>query len=1696
MPVAEISVSAVSQYTVCPSGTISWATIYEAQVANADSYYWKHDGEYCKLMAEQVGSAKYVTLWRSDKDEKRYLKPHKDDDSGSKYDWGNDRYTGGYLYKQDVGTSGGTALADGTYTAISSGSVADEGEMYKAIVTITVKNGKVTTITAKGPTDPDNLVYFNKALNGIINSFVGQSAIPGAEKNIDSVSGATKSYRVITDAIGNALNGNLYQEETGGGDDTQSGNGLIPDGTYTKTSTTSFNKDSETYKATVTITVTGGVVTSVTASGPTKSSNNIKYFNKAVNGIKSQLVNETADSSIKNFDSVSSATKSSQLIRNAVQQIVSENITSSSSSTKTYYVLTSTLTSGKKYIIINRNSAGSGVALGSISDSKFSSTTLTVKSADSTISKPYIDTADTDTVYTLTGSFSSFKLKNQSGSFIKINDKKASVTSSESSATALKYASNKISYYDNSKAETRYIYYKSSKDEWKFDSSGTSLYFYEEYTPPAPAKTYTVKFYTYDGELIKSYTAEEGTYPSALLESAYQNPSRDSTDAYDYTFNGWTRDMYQTDGTKLSGLPKLTENVSYYQAFVATPRKYAVTWKNWDKTNNNETAVSYIEYGDRPVYPNSGTPEKADDTNYTYTFSGWSTSPNQTQGTAIEDLPDVTEAITYYACFTPNPVLYTVTWKNYDGVTLATESVAYGHMPSYTGATPTKPSTIQYYYTFSGWSQNANQTSGTAVANLPAVSGNVTYYACFSETAMEYTLSLVDTITLDLSTMTFTNAGEESGYEDTMIWVYPKDVEFKVNGVKTNLGVNGKYRSRFISKDTSIALNEENDLWFELTGKMGTTTVQAQVYDADTGTTLVQKSITVNVIKSSADVTWVVDGVSETVSTKIGEKPTHADPTKENTSQYTYTFSGWSTDENATTGTPTNDLPTVTGDITYYAIFTRTTNTYTVTWKDYDGSVIKTQNNIPYGTRTAYDGDTPTREADTEYTYTFDKWNPDLSEFVTENKTYTATYSREKIVYTLSLGDTITLDLNDMTFTGADILSGCYDYNNDGKDEICVYPTGIVFTVNGTTTNARTEGKYGLRFVSEDKTIAEDCENDWWFELTGKQGTTTVHAQVFDIASGVNGATLAEKDITVNVIKPVLYADVTWVVDGNSETVSTKIGEKPTHTDPTKENTSQYTYTFSGWSTDEDATTGTPTSELSLVTGDITYYAIFTRTTNTYTVEFVDDKGTVLLSKKYPYGTRVEDIEKPSNPEKQGTAQYTYIFKGWSPEFEDVTKNITYTAQYSAVEKSYTVIWQNEDGTILKTDENVPYGTTPAYNGETPTKSATAQYTYTFEKWSPDITSVTGNVTYVAVFTSTVNKYTVIWQNENGAVLKTDENVPYGTTPAYGGETPQKSATAQYTYTFEKWSPDIIAVTGDVTYVAVFTSTVNKYAVIWKDENGTILETDENVPYGAVPVYNGADPEKDPTSQYSYIFNGWSPTISEVKGNITYTATYRNATNRYKVMWVDYDGTVLKTEMVDFGIIPEYNGYTPVRADDDQYSYEFNGWQTEIRPVEDDVIYMAGYVATQTGFRIYVEDYTKSKAVTSIIAEKYYRGNVLFTVEAPQACAVAVHNADDTYRRLYCTLTEDGKYQFMINVTDSDVNLTIVFKGDVTLDGRTNTKDTLAISRVSGRFEKFQNNLEILVGDVDGNGKINTKDTLYSSRVSSKYDVYVWDLTA
>ena len=190
--------------------------------------------------------------------------------------------------------------------------------------------------------------------------------------------------------------------------------------------------------------------------------------------------------------------------------------------------------------------------------------------------------------------------------------------------------------------------------------------------------------------------------------------------------------------------------------------------------------------------------------------------------------------------------------------------------------------------------------------------------------------------------------------------------------------------------------------------------------------------------------------------------------------------------------------------------------------------------------------------------------------------------------------------------------------------------------------------------------------------------------------------------------------------------------------EPTKAADAQYTYTFKGW--DKDYTE---------VKGNQTYVAVYEKTTNKYTVKWVDEDGTTLIDQKdYEYGAipKFEGVE----PTKAADAQYTYTFKGWDKDYTEVKGNQTYVAVYEKTTNKYTVKWVDEDGTTLIDQKDYEYGAIPKFEGVEPTKAADAQYTYTFKGWDKDYTEVKGNQTYVAVYEKTTNKYNVTYDLNGG----------------------------------------------------------------------------------------------------------------------------------------------------------------------------------------------------------------------------------------------------------------------------------------------------------------------------------------------------------
>lgn len=287
------------------------------------------------------------------------------------------------------------------------------------------------------------------------------------------------------------------------------------------------------------------------------------------------------------------------------------------------------------------------------------------------------------------------------------------------------------------------------------------------------------------------------------------------------------------------------------------------------------------------------------------------------------------------------------------------------------------------------------------------------------------------------------------------------------------------------------------------------------------------------------------------------------------------------------------------------------------------------------------------------------------------------------------------------------------------------------------------------------------------------------------------------------------------------------------------------------------------------------------------------------------------------------------------------------STNYEATTTTYTVTWENWDGNVLETDTDVEAGTMPSYNGATPTRVDTAQYTYTFAGWSPTITAVTGDVTYTATFTETARQYTITWKMDDGSTIDTT-TVAYGATPTHTDAV--KNADAQYTYTFNGWTPSITAVTGEATYTAQFTATPIQTETIyylvgamngWAENPDYVFVRNEGCTtaeeYMLTNVELAANAEFKVKSSKNDWFPGGSTPNDTVTAAGTYTiyfrpnwdgtgswyygAIYAQNVTPYTVIFDPANNDAVTTRTVTYG-----NTATAPETAPTKYGYDFVGW--------------------------------------------------------------------------------------------------------------------------------------------------------------------------
>ncbi|BAX79340.1 leucine-rich repeat protein [Labilibaculum antarcticum] len=799
-------------------------------------------------------------------------------------------------------------------------------------------------------------------------------------------------------------------------------------------------------------------------------------------------------------------------------------------------------------------------------------------------------------------------------------------------------------------------------------------------------------------------------------------------------------------------------------------------------------------------------------------------------------------------------LVYTANFVDYDATVLKTQIV----VPEGSATAPSNPTRTGY--TFSGWDVAFdNITANTTVKAEYIIS---TYTVSFEDYDGTLKSEIVDYGTA----ATAPSNPTRTGYTFTA-W----DVAF--NDITANITVTAEYSIntytvRFEDYDGTLLKSEIVDYGSAATAPSNSThtgytlTGWNVAFDNITANTTVTAEFTIN-----SYTVWFEDYDGTLLKSQSVNYSSDA-IAPSNPTRTAYTFTGWDV-----------DFENISEDITVTAKYS--INTYTVWFEDYDGTLLKSES-VEYGSAATAPSN-PTRTG-----YTFTGWDVAFDN-ITANTIVTA----ELVINTY----TVRFENYDGTLLKSESVeygSAATAPSNPTRTAYTFTGWDVAFdniTANTIVTAELVINTYTVRFENYDGTLLESQIINYNAAAIAPSNPTRT------------GYTFTRWDVTFDNITDNITVTAEYLI--NTYTVSFEDYDGTLLTSESVEygsaafapsDPTRTEYTFTGWD-----------SDYSNVTANMTVTAQYT--INTYTVTFEDWDGTELTSVSVNYGS---DASAPSDPTRSG-----YTFTGWDSDYNNITEDITITAQYT-ITTTYTVTFKDWDATQLAS-ESVEYGSA-AFAPSDPTRTE-----YTFTGWDSDFSNVTANMTITAQYT--INTYTVTFEDWDGTQLAS-ENVEYGNAAS------APSNPIRIGYTFTDWNSDYSNITEDSTVTAQYT--INTYTVTFEDWDGTQLAS-ENVEYG-----NAASAPSNPI-RIGYTFTDWNSDYSNITEDSTVTAQY--TINTYTVTFEDWDGTQLASENVEYGNAASAPS-NPIRT-----GYTFTAWDVIFDDITDNITVTAQYDIT-TGIEI------------------------------------------------------------------------------------------------------------------------------------------------
>ncbi len=219
-------------------------------------------------------------------------------------------------------------------------------------------------------------------------------------------------------------------------------------------------------------------------------------------------------------------------------------------------------------------------------------------------------------------------------------------------------------------------------------------------------------------------------------------------------------------------------------------------------------------------------------------------------------------------------------------------------------------------------------------------------------------------------------------------------------------------------------------------------------------------------------------------------------------------------------------------------------------------------------------------------------------------------------------------------------------------------------------------------------------------------------------------------------------------------------------------------------------------------------------------------------------------------------------------KFKMPASDVTVTATFKAVEKTYTVTFVDGQGNTLKS-ETVKEGeaaTAPA----DPTREG-----YTFDGWDKSFDNITADTTVTAKWKKNEVTYTVTFVDGQGNTLKS-ETVKEGEAATAPADPTREG------YTFDGWDKSFDNITADTTVTAKWKKNEVTYTVTFVDGQGNTLKS-ETVKEG-----EAATAPADPTRE-GYTFDGWDKSFDNITADTTVTAKWKENAVAVETVTVSFD---------------------------------------------------------------------------------------------------------------------------------------------------------------------------------------------------------------